>query len=287
MELRDQALRMACGGAAGMVAKTVVAPLERAKLLAQVGASRGLAATLSKVVAAEGLAGLWAGNGANLLRVFPSKGIVFASNDFFRPRLAKWAGRGPGEPVGAGVAFCAGALSGLCASGSTYPLDLVRGRISGQLGSSKYRGVVQVVAVTVREEGLRGLYRGILPTLVGALPYEGCKFGTVGLLEWLSPAPEGTTKREQVLRKVGQGAAGGAVAGLATYPNDTVRRLLQLQGTGSGHAYTGYFDCAAVTYREGGVPRFYRGLATNLVRMVPNTAIQFGTYEFLKQLVLP
>jgi len=42
-------------------------------------------------------------------------------------------------------------------------------------------------------------------------------------------------------------------------------------------------DCVRKTYARYGVERFYRGAFINIVRMAPNTAIQFGSYELLKQ----
>lgn len=62
------------------------------------------------------------------------------------------------------------------------------------------------------------------------------------------------------------------------------RRLLQLQGSrGTTHQFNGYWDCVIQTYRVHGIGRFYNGVALNMVRMAPNTAVQFGTYELLKQ----
>jgi hypothetical protein len=80
------------------------------------------------------------------------------------------------------------------------------------------------------------------------------------------------------------GGLGGVMAGLITYPNDTVRRLLQMQGSrGTQNAFTGYWDCVGQTYRAHGIPRFYRGITINIIRMAPNAAVQFGSYELLKQ----
>ncbi len=72
------------------------------------------------------------------------------------------------------------------------------------------------------------------------------------------------------------GGLGGVVAGLITYPNDTVRRLLQLQGSrGTDTQYTGYWDCVRKTYHAEVLGRFYRGTTINIIRMAPNTAVQF------------
>ena len=98
----DMTRRMICGGLAGMIAKTATNPLERIKMLSQTGehnaknqscvngsggTSGGTGGGTSggtsggknvsilelykTIIRNEGVIGLWAGNGANLLRVFP------------------------------------------------------------------------------------------------------------------------------------------------------------------------------------------------------------------------
>jgi hypothetical protein len=190
------------------------------------------------------------------------------------------------------LSFLAGGLAGMTASALTYPLDFARGRISGKLatasGKKEYGGIIQTVVLTVKDEGVHALYKGVTPTILGAMPYEGIKFGTVGLLENLFPQKRGAGAEEgtstPVLRKMLFGGLGGVMAGLITYPNDTVRRLLQMQGSrGTQHAFTGYWDCVGQTYRAHGIGRFYRGVTINIIRMAPNAAVQFGSYELLKQ----
>ncbi|KAL9186064.1 hypothetical protein ACHAXT_005302 [Thalassiosira profunda] len=294
----DMTRRMVCGGLAGMIAKTATNPLDRIRMLSQTGehgAASGAKVTpfqlYKSILQNEGIVGLWAGNGANLLRVFPAKSIVFASNDFYRScwGYLYW-GSNEAYAANAGqlpwaLSFLSGGMAGMSASAATYPLDLARGRITGKLagpgGKKHYKGIVNTVVVTAREEGVRALYKGITPTLLGAMPYEGIKFGTVGILDATFPKKEDDNN---VVRKLMFGGAGGATAGVMTYPNDTIRRLLQLQGSkGTTAHFNGYWDCARKTYAKYGIERFYRGAGINLVRMVPNTAIQFGSYELLKQ----
>lgn len=225
------------------------------------GAAKGVKLTpfqlYKSILQNEGILGLWAGNGANLLRVFPAKSIVFSSNDFYRSccgslywgSTEKYVENGGQLPWT--LLFLSGGLAGMSASAATYPLDLARGRISGKLattgGKKHYKGIIDTVVVTAREEGVRALYKGVTPTLIGAMPYEGIKFGTVGILERAFPKKkepldgEGGILTNNVIRKVMFGGAGGVTAGIMTYPNDTVRRLLQLQGSkGTTEHYTGY-----------------------------------------------
>jgi hypothetical protein len=274
--------------------RTATNPLERIKMLSQTGEHGGahsIVGLYKDILRNEGWRGLWAGNGANLLRVFPAKAVVFSSNDFYKSLMRKLTGQSEHEALSVSSSFLAGGSAGMTASALTYPLDFARGRISGKLavsGKKAYGGILQTMMLTVKDEGVRALYKGVTPTLMGAMPYEGIKFGTVGILEQIFPKSSTDESSSQVLRKMLFGGLGGVMAGLITYPNDTVRRLLQLQGSrGTQHEFTGYLDCVGQTYRAHGIPRFYRGLTINMIRMAPNAAVQFGSYELLKQWTAP
>jgi solute carrier family 25 phosphate transporter 23/24/25/41 len=290
---------MVCGGLAGCIAKTVTNPLERIKMLSQTGEhsskSGSVVSLYRAIIKNEGIIGLWAGNGANLLRIFPAKAVVFSANDMFQGTFRKLSNTRDTQKLHHTYAFVSGGLAGVSASLATYPLDFARGRISGKMaispGSKKvYKGIIHTVGLTVRDEGFLALYKGVTPTLMGAIPYEGIKFGTVGLMERLFPmSPEeqqaSFPQKSTPMRKMLFGGLGGVMAGLLTYPNDTVRRLLQLQGSrGTETQFSGYFDCVKKTYEKEGIARFYRGVTINIIRMAPNSAIQFASYEFLKQL---
>ncbi|KAF1778062.1 Mitochondrial carrier domain [Phytophthora cactorum] len=146
--------------------------------------------------------------------------------------------------------FVSGSLSGFTASIITYPLDLIRTRVSGQIGAIWFI------------EGPRALFRGIGPTLFGALPYEGIKFGSYDILTGLLP--------EDIDHK----ASFAVLATIFTYPNDTVRRRLQMQGAGgAARQYKSAWDCYVKLAKE-------RRLDT-----MPNMGVQFATYDFLKGLI--
>mmetsp|Transcript_6908 Transcript_6908/g.7599 ORF Transcript_6908/g.7599 Transcript_6908/m.7599 type:complete len:326 (+) Transcript_6908:61-1038(+) len=303
----DMARRMGCGGLAGCIAKTVTNPLERIKMLSQTGEhglkQHSILSLYRNIIKNEGFIGLWAGNGVNLLRIFPAKAIVFATNDmyqnFFRRSISTTSSqRGSNsqntkkktQMLPSALSFLSGGLAGMTASAVTYPLDFARGRISGKLASrssdgvvkKEYKGIVSTILLTIREEGAGALYKGVTPTLIGALPYEGIKFGTVGILDTLFPPS--SSSFSPTVRKMIFGGCGGVAAGIVTYPNDTIRRLLQLQGSrGTETFYSGYWDCVQKTYRIEGLSRFYRGATINIIRMAPNSAVQFGSYEILKQ----
>lgn len=84
----EKLMLMLCGGTAGCTAKTICSPLERAKLLSQTGAARGLSNILQTIIREEGVRAFWRGNAVNCLRVFPNKGILLGCNDMFKGCLS-------------------------------------------------------------------------------------------------------------------------------------------------------------------------------------------------------
>ena len=274
--------RLAIGGLAGCVAKTAIAPLERVRILAQTGEASSMAGASRLIVANEGVQGFWRSNYINCIRTFPSKGVLFMTHDRIVHQMRQLAGLGPHDSLGPTMFFAAGSASGMLASLLSYPFDLARTRVAGRIGAeSRYTSLSGTLALTIREEGLLALYRGITPTLLGAIPYEGIKFCVWDMSEQLSRRHFGPD--EGVPLKLARGALAGVIAGGVLYPNDTVRRLLQMQGTRPGEVvYRGMMHCYWHTLSTHGVGRFYRGIVPYLIRMVPNTAIQFGSYEFLK-----
>ena len=282
-ERRVPAAVLGCaGGVAGAVAKTAVAPLERIKLLNQVG-HEGALETLRRVTFHEGFWALWRGNSVNVLRMIPNKGVLLACSDLYKEPLRAlernkfWHGA------------ASGALAGATAALLTYPLDLARSRMAGLLKQrgdyNRYHraGLSGTLAIIRREEGLRGLFAGLSPTLAGAFPYEGLKFGTYDALKHSGLAGEGGGGS---LWKATCGALAATAAHLATYPNDTVRRRMQVQGAdGQPPKYTSALDCYFKVKAAEGWTGLYRGLGITLIRGIPNTGIQFLVYETLKDVL--
>lgn len=176
----------------------------------------------------------------------------------------------------------AGSLSGVVTVIATYPLDLIRGRMTGSVGNtSPYKGIAQTCLLTVREEGFRALYRGMSVSLIGAFPYEGIRFGVYDILK-----SKYIVHDSPIYYNVAVGAISGLTAATLMYPNDTVRRRLQLQRKGrlpGAEHYTSGWDCYKQLYRQAGLRLFYRGLSANLLRAAPSAALQFGAFEFIKK----
>lgn len=122
------------GGISGSAAKTLIAPMDRIKILFQTsnpeflqyrGLFRGLFQAGRKIWANDGLYGLFQGHLVTLLRIFPYAAIKFVAYEQIRSMLI------PNDSYETAVRrFMAGSLSGLTSVFFTYPLDLVRVRLA-------------------------------------------------------------------------------------------------------------------------------------------------------------
>ena len=118
--------------------------------------------------------------------------------------------------------------------------------------------------------------------------HKGIKFATYDFVRQRALSQDEHTAVSQALVKVGCGGFAGLVATVLTYPNDTVRRRLQMQGEGGrARIYRDTIDCYQKLIRTQGIMSLYQGLTPTLLRALPNMGIQFSAYEVLRSFVLP
>ncbi|KAF5937141.1 hypothetical protein HYC85_024647 [Camellia sinensis] len=198
----------------------------------------------------------------------------------------------------------AGACAGIIAMSATYPMDMVRGRLTVQTEKSpyQYRGIFHALSTVLREEGPRALYKGWLPSVIGVIPYVGLNFAVYeSLKDWLIKSrPFGLVEDTElsVTTRLACGAVAGTVGQTVAYPLDVIRRRMQMVGwsnaasvvTGDGRSkvpleYTGMIDAFRKTVRHEGFRALYKGLVPNSVKVVPSIAIAFVTYEQVKDIL--
>ncbi|KAF5478124.1 mitochondrial adenine nucleotide transporter ADNT1-like [Juglans microcarpa x Juglans regia] len=303
---------LVAGGVAGGVSRTAVAPLERLKILLQVQNPHsikynGTVQGLKYIWKTEGIRGLFKGNGTNCARIVPNSAVKFFSYEQASRGILWLYRQQPGNeeaqltPV---LRLGAGACAGIIAMSATYPMDMVRGRLTVQTENSprQYKGIFHALSTVLREEGPRALYRGWLPSVIGVIPYVGLNFAVYeSLKDWLiTSRPFGLVKDSElsVTTRLACGAAAGTVGQTVAYPLDVIRRRMQMVGwkdaasvvTGDGrnkgaHEYTGMVDAFRKTVRHEGIGALYKGLVPNSVKVVPSIAIAFVTYEVVKDIL--
>jgi len=76
--------------------------------------------------------------------------------------------------------FTLGAVAGAVGATSVYPIDLVKTRMQNQrtigpVGELAYRNSWDCCKKVIRHEGILGLYRGLVPQLLGVAPEKAIK----------------------------------------------------------------------------------------------------------------
>ncbi|QCE01268.1 mitochondrial substrate carrier family protein B-like isoform X1 [Vigna unguiculata] len=185
----DLCVHFVGGGMAGITAATSTYPLDlvRTRLAAQTNFTyyRGIWHALHTISKEEGILGLYKGLGTTLLTVGPSIAISFSVYESLR---SYWqSNRSNDSPVA--VSLACGSLSGIASSTATFPLDLVRRRkqLEGAGGRARVytTGLYGVFRHIIQTEGVRGLYRGILPEYYKVVPGVGICFMTYETLKML------------------------------------------------------------------------------------------------------
>ncbi|XP_026194277.1 uncharacterized protein LOC34623564 [Cyclospora cayetanensis] len=123
-----------------------------------------------------GWRGFFRGNLTNCLKVVPETAIKFYSYDMCKHALVrrKQEQQQDQEPqLQLSDRFVCGAAAGLCAQLLIYPMELVKTRLAAYSPGCMYSGVLQCFTEIYREGGLRRLYRGLGPSLLGIIPYAG------------------------------------------------------------------------------------------------------------------
>ncbi|KAI9191617.1 hypothetical protein LWI28_010905 [Acer negundo] len=274
------------GALMGGVVHTIVAPIERTKLLLQtqesniaiVGSGRrrfkGMVDCILRTVREEGVLSLWRGNGSSVLRYYPSVALNFSLKDLYRNILRNGNSRDGNFASGASANFIAGAAAGCTTLILIYPLDIAHTRLAADIGRTEvrqFRGFYHFLSTIFKKDGIGGVYRGLPASLQGMVIHRGLYFGGFDTMKEIL-AEE--SKPELALWK--RWAVAQAVttsAGLLSYPMDTVRRRMMMQSGLEKPMYHNTLDCWRMIYRKEGVASFYRGAVSNMFRSIGAAAI--------------
>ena len=134
---------------------------------------------LSHMWKTEGVRGLFKGNGANCVRIVPNSAVKFFCYEHMAHGLLEFR-RAFDENAEMDVLtrLGGGAGAGIVAMSATYPLDMIRGRLTVQTsgGGANYRGIYHAFTAIAQKEGLGAFYKGWTPSVIGVIPYVGLNF---------------------------------------------------------------------------------------------------------------
>jgi solute carrier family 25 (adenine nucleotide translocator) protein 4/5/6/31 len=270
------------GGSIGAVSKTVMAPVERIKLLMQTQDSnpavirgeveryKSVGDCWNRVKAEQGMKAFWRGNLVNCLRYAPQQGSALAFNDFINGIFPKYDAK-KDFWMSTMTKLASGGIAGAIANTICYPLDFARTRLASDLkkGKGQYNGIMDCILSTVKSQGITGLYTGWAVTCAGAFVYRAGQLGLFKQIQDLNPYKKDKGTKGAVSSFIAVTVARTAVMPF-NYPFDTVRRRMMLESEKPREVrvYKGSFDCYFKVMKAEGLAGMYKGMVPELFRGV-------------------
>jgi len=264
------------GGISAAISKTAVAPIERVKLLLQVQhvskqiavdqRYKGIIDCFVRIPKEQGFLAFWRGNLANVIRYFPTQALNFAFKDKYKQVFL--GGVNKNEQF---MRYFLGNLASGGAAGATslcfvYPLDFARTRLAADVGKAgatrEFSGLGNCLSSIYKSDGLVGLYRGFGVSVQGIIIYRAAYFGFFDTAKGMLPDPKNTPFL--ISWAIAQTVT--TVAGIISYPFDTVRRRMMMQSGRADKMYKNTIDCWGKIYKSEGGNAFFKGAFSNVLR---------------------
>ncbi|KAL9923195.1 congested-like trachea protein [Glossina fuscipes] len=182
--------------------------------------------------------------------------------------------------------FIGGGFGGVCTVVTGHPLDTIKVRLQTMPRPAPgeqpmYTGTFDCARKTIKNEGYRGLYKGMSAPLVGITPIFALCFAGYSLGKRVQQTEDSTklTYRQIFVA----GSFSGLLSTIIMAPGERIKCLLQVQQASAGERkYNGMLDCAFKLYKEGGIRSIYKGSFATLLRDLPANGAYFVTYEYIQ-----
>jgi solute carrier family 25 (mitochondrial phosphate transporter), member 23/24/25/41 len=259
--------RLCIGGLAGIISRTIVAPIELCKIHKQTPFIPNT--NISYVLQHEGFLGLWKGNGINCMRVFPQTAIHYVGNGICFDILQSYSTNSYAKNN-----LIAGSICGIIGSICTYPLETIRSHFSVQVKKSHYSSVFEAFSHFTWKK----CYNGVSMHILGHVPFNALTFTFYRQYKKIYK------EHHPLVRSLIAGGLAGIQSIVITYPTDVIRRRLQLQGFDENvPKYTSVSNCVNIMYKKEGITSFYRGLSFGMLKMTIAMSLQFTLFEALQE----
>jgi solute carrier family 25 protein 38 len=216
---------------------------------------------------------LWRGTSPTLIRVGGGAGLYFTILEYCMDKL----------PASSMNTFISGAFARTFAGAVMFPLTVVKARMEW-LAPGTYASSRHAFQLVLKEEGVRGLYRGLVPTLVRDVPFSGLY---VLIYKRLKVILE--SKLPQVPSygvNFSSGVCAGILATTLVHPADVVKTRMQLHimqntsQTQKKNVLT-LSETVLKILREEGGGGFVKGIIPRVLKRTLSTALTWTIYEHL------
>jgi hypothetical protein len=185
---------------------------------------------------------------------------------------------------------CYGSLFIVGVNATLFPLDTITTIRMANNNTKLNISVFQLVKNMLYKEGISRFWRGVFPTVLGALPGQITYYSVYEITQkYTQNLISGDEDANVFLRGFISGASAELAGGLFYVPADVVTQRLQVQNNlGFSHncrLYNGTTDIIGKILKYEGCRGFYRGYLAYLAAYAPGSAVQWGSYELAKKML--
>lgn len=300
----DPITNFVAGGLAGAAGTTVTCPLEVIKTRLQTAMGQNVMRTLQAgyrlmpsgtastvalhsaatttttpmmylrhILQTEGFQALFKGLAPSLFGIIPTRALYFTAYS-----QAKQFYNGVFSYESAAVhlssAITAGAITATC----TSPIWVVKTQLQLDNRPGRRLTMYNSIKKLYRLDGMKGFYRGLTASYAGTIE-TAIHFVIYEHLKKLILARRDSQQLQPLDCIVAAGLA-KVTASTTCYPHEVVRTRLRQRVSRDQRKYHSFVQTLVTVWREEGLRRgLYGGMSAHLIRVVPNTAIVFLTYE--------
>lgn len=188
------------------------------------------------------------------------------------------------EELPLSLSFLGGSLSSCAAEFVTFPMDQLKTKmqLGGTQGAIKYSGPIHAIKDGYAKSGIKGFYWGFVPAMNRQFVFSGIRISIYDKSKayiGLDSLSGGVFQRFLI------GAFSGAVSSFICTPLDVAK--IRIINDPKKEKYTGFVDVLGKTWRnEGLVNGFYRGSSPTIFRSIIVNAVELGTYDNSKSLLM-
>ncbi|KAK1557913.1 hypothetical protein Q3G72_034111 [Acer saccharum] len=283
---------------------TVVAPVERVKLLTQCQNEmiksgrlshpyKGIGDCFARTIKNEGIVSLWRGNTASILEQISSQIIKIALDNCFRSSFNNYKKDKDGYTKRFAGIFATDSLARAITLFLIHPLQYAQTRLAtdiktaNKINKRQFDGLIDVYRKTLKSDGIAGLYRGYNIALVESVVGSIILFGTRLTLKPLLLHVLGPLGLQHNILSTAVGVPVAFCARLPTYPLATLHQRMMMR-SGEAVKYKSSLDAFSQILKNEGVKSLYKGVGVYFLKLCLLSGLAVvGAKILLKIFIIP
>eukprot|EP00667_Euglena_gracilis_P004399 EG_transcript_4420 len=270
----------AAGTLATLITNLAASPLDMLKTVQQTSHENlGLLETARRQVAQHGVGSLFTGSLAVAMICLTYGAVLYPGVELGKDWVTARVGATAATRWRPLILFCVTALCTMVSVFTALPWEVAKIRI--QADPKFAENCFAVLDRLIQQEGFWTQYRSYVPVIGRSLLYNAGKFFVFDYFQdWvrvLAPGASGLLKWALSLVK---GTLAGCVAVLLSQPMDVVVTRIN-----QSHSALGVVGAVRALYAAGGLPIFYSGLLARILWAAVAIALQFFSYDLVKELL--